>query len=283
MNNDETCLNYKESGRCRTRHWMDFCSGMVKLTALAAILLSAAGCVQLPVERSAPEPVAAKVGADQGIAPFSANPAGGLPRLWDPMVIFRNKKQTQYQLVAEQGKTVLHAFAEDATSGLMQHVNLEPSIQPWLRWDWKIGNPVSTRGTERQVTEDSPARIILGFDGDKDTLPFSDQILFETAKVFTGHDFPYATLMYVWDKSAPVGTVMASNRSGRIKMLVVANGADGVGQWRGFTRNIVEDFELAYGEKPGKLIGVGVLTDTDNIGDKAETWYGDIHLQHARN
>lgn len=270
-------MNIRETGLNRGGRYAG------KITALAAMFFAAA-CAQLPPEKEAPQPIAARVDVEQGIAPFSANPAGGLPRRWDPMVIFRNKKQTQYQLVAEHGKTVLHAYAEDATSGLMQHVSLEPSSQPWLSWDWKIANPVATSsGAAVQVTEDSPARIILGFDGDKDTLPFSDQILFETAKVFTGHDFPYATLMYIWDKNAPVGTVMASNRSGRIKMLVVANGADGIGQWRGFTRNIVEDFELAYGEKPGKLIGVGVLTDTDNIGDKAETWYGDIHLQHARN
>jgi len=30
------------------------------------------------------------------------------------------------------------------------------------------------------------------------------------------------------------------------------------------------------------LIGVGVLTDTEMIGDTAEAWYGDIRLQVAR-
>lgn len=282
MKQNKTCLNNSDTVRRGASGSINPCRSIMRLATLA-VLFVAAGCAQLPALQSAPQPVATQKQADQGIARFSANPAGGLPRQWDPMVIFRNKKQTQYQLVADHGKTVLHAFAEDATSGLMQHVNLEPSIQPWLRWDWKIGIPISTSGAGHQLTEDSPARIILGFDGDKDTLPFSDQILFETAKAFTGHDFPYATLMYIWDKNAPIGTVMASSRSGRIKMLVVANGAEGVGQWRGFTRNIVEDFELAYGEKPGKLIGVGVLTDTDNIGEKAETWYGDIYLRQARN
>ena len=61
-------------------------------------------------------------------------------------------------------------------------------------------------------------------------------------------------------------------------MVVAARGVDGVGEWRDFTRNIVEDFEKAYGEKPGKLIGVGVLTDTDNTGEAVEAWYGDIRL-----
>src|ERR1039457_6837515 len=139
MNQDETCLNSSNTGRRGASCLIKSHRRVEKLVTLAVMLL-AAGCAQLPAEKNAPETVVEQMRMDQGISPFSANPAGGLPRQWDPMVIFHNKKQTEYQLVADQGKTVLHAFAEDATSGLMQHVNLEPSIQPWLSWDWKIGN-----------------------------------------------------------------------------------------------------------------------------------------------
>jgi hypothetical protein len=216
---------------------------------------------------------------DESIALFSTNPTGGLPERWTPLVLFRTKKQTQYQLVSEQDKTVLHAYAPSASSGLMQYVSINPVLKPWLNWQWKVGSLVQTATANQGSTEDSPARIILGFDGDKDTLSFSDQILFETARVFTGYDFPYATLMYIWDSHTPVGTVLTSNRSSRIKMLVVANSAAGVGEWQVFSRNIVEDFQKAFGEPPGKLIGVGVLTDTDNLGETVEAWYGDIRLQ----
>lgn len=199
------------------------------------------------------------------------------------MVIFRSKKQTRYQLVTEQDDTILHARAESASSGLMQKVSIDAYSQPWLSWRWKIGAQADITDAAQHATEDSPARIILGFDGDKDTLPFIDQIMFETARVVTGYDFPYATLMYVWEDKAPIGTVIASNRSDRIKKMVVANGPEGVGQWRSFGRNIVEDYEKAFGEKPGRLIGVGVLTDTENVGETAEAWYGDIHLKTERN
>jgi hypothetical protein len=72
--------------------------------------------------------------------------------------------------------------------------------------------------------------------------------------------------------------VKKSKRSGRIRTLVIENGATGVGKWQNFTRNIVEDFEKAYGEKPGRLIGIGVLTDTDYSGETVETLYGDIRF-----
>jgi hypothetical protein len=237
-----------------------------------------AGCSHLPSSDAIPETAIADIRAQTEIARFSANASSGLPHHWHPLVLFRTKKQTQYELVSDYGRTVLHARATAASSGLMQYVNIDPLPAPWLNWEWKIGRAVET-GSDTHAFEDSPGRVILGFDGDKDSLSFADQILFETARVFTGYDFPYATLMYIWDTRVPVGTIIDSNRSGRIKMMVVANGASGAGQWQTFTRNIVADFEKAFGEKPGNLIGVGVLTDTDGSGVTVDTWYGDIRLR----
>jgi hypothetical protein len=212
------------------------------------------------------------------IPAFSANSPGGLPSGWEPVVILRTKKPTKYQLVAERGRTILHAKAEGASSGLMHEVSIDPIQHPWLNWKWKIASLVHTADNFHGHTEDSPVRIVLGFDGDKESLPFADQILFETAKLLSGHDFPYATLMYIWENKAPVGTIIPNGRSKRIQKVVAASGPDGVGQWHEFTRNIVKDYENAFGETPGKLIRVGVLTDTDNTGETVEAWYGDLRL-----
>ncbi len=252
---------------------------MTRRLAELLLVLSLTGCALHPAKPLSADSIQKNAG--NSLAVFSGNPVGGLPEGWEPMIILRNKKQTHYQLVSKDDRTVLHARADAASSGLMHQVVLDPAAQPWLHWRWKIANLVRSANNTQRGTEDSPVRIILGFDGDKDSLPFTDQILFETAKVVTGYDFPYATLMYIWENSAPVGTVIRSPHSGRIRMVVAARGVDGVGEWRDFTRNIVEDFEKAYGEKPGKLIGVGVLTDTDNTGEAVEAWYGDIRLLRA--
>jgi hypothetical protein len=248
---------------------------LIAIVVLAALT----GCQIQPVRNSIATDSHQR--ADALVSGFSENEAGGLPKRWEPMIIHRTKKRTQYQLVSEQNKTILHARAAGASSGLMQHVDIDPLARPWLSWKWRIGNLISTADNFQRDAEDSPARLILGFDGNKDALPFSDQILFETAKLLTGHEFPYATLMYVWENKAPVGTVIPSTRTGRIKMIVVATGSDGIGQWHEFKRNIAEDFEKAFGEKPGKLLGVGVLTDTDNTGETVDAWYGDIRLQQV--
>jgi hypothetical protein len=45
-----------------------------------------------------------------------------------------------------------------------------------------------------------------------------------------------------------------------------------------YQRNIKADFEKAFGEAPGALIGIAIMTDTDNTRSHAQAWYGPISL-----
>lgn len=245
----------------------------MKLLSTLILLSLLTACAQLPKSGDS-----ATHTPEGKILPFSVNAGSGLPERWEPMIINRTKKLTEYNLVEDEGQTVLHARAVAAASGLMQKVDIDPLLESHLSWRWRISGLVEKANNFDRGLEDSPARIILGFDGDKDSLPFADQIMFETARLVTGRDVPYATLMYIWGRKAPVDTIITNTRSNRVKMVVAETGASGVGEWHSFTRNIVADYEKAFGEKPGKLIAVGVLTDTDNTGETVEAWYGDIKL-----
>ncbi|MCA1326980.1 DUF3047 domain-containing protein [Herbaspirillum sp. alder98] len=215
---------------------------------------------------------------DQALALFSANPPGALPLDWAPLTLTRKKKPTEYTLVDEGGRSVLHAKADQASSGLRHAVDIDVNKKPWMSWSWKTSALIPGADVSARETDDAPVRIVLAFDGDHDKLSLMDTILFDTAKLLTGHELPYATLMYVWDSKAAVGTVVANSRTGRIQMLVAESGPAHVGQWLQYQRNVAEDYERIFGEKPGRLIGVGVLTDADNTMQKAESWYGDIRL-----
>lgn len=110
-------------------------------------------------------------------------------------------------------------------------------------------------------------------------LPLHEKVLRETAKLLSGREMPYATLMYVWENRFPTGTVLASSFTGQVKMLVAGTGRDRIGAWKGFERNYVNDYRRAFGHEPGRLIGIGVMTDTDNTGESVEAFYGDIELR----
>jgi hypothetical protein len=48
---------------------------------------------------------------------------------------------------------------------------------------------------------------------------------------------------------------------------------------RNYRRNLFSDFQRAFGEPPGRLIGMALMTDTDNTGAATEAWYGDVVLK----
>ena len=76
----------------------------------------------------------------------------------------------------------------------------------------------------------------------------------------------------------PVGTVIVNPRTDRVRKIVVETGADHLKQWMHYERQIKDDFEKAFGEPAGTLLGLAIMTDTDNTQGKARAWYGEIRL-----
>jgi len=46
-----------------------------------------------------------------------------------------------------------------------------------------------------------------------------------------------------------------------------------------YERNIRIDYKNAFGEAPGALIGIGLMTDSDNTQSQVQAWYGAIQLK----
>jgi hypothetical protein len=102
--------------------------------------------------------------------------------------------------------------------------------------------------------------------------------MFDLAQVLTGEAPPYATLMYVWDSRAEVGSLIVNPRTDRVRKIVLDSGPEGLKRWRDHRRNLAEDFRKAFGEEPGTLVGIAVMTDGDNTRSMAQAWYGAIEL-----
>ena len=182
------------------------------------------------------------------VIPFSSNrPGAKLPRGWQGWIIARTKAPTSYDLVADPltGRTVLHAIADRAATGLKQRVDIEPAERPVVAWQWRVVRLIDGADNTDRYAEDAPVRLMLFFDGDIRQLPAREQIRLETARVLSGQPVPSATLMYIWENKQPVGKVIASSHTGRVKMVVAGSGRDRIGQWKHFERNYVEDFKAA--------------------------------------
>ena len=53
-----------------------------------------------------------------------------------------------------------------------------------------------------------------------------------------------------------------------------------VWQWRKHSRDLTADYQAAYGYAPGNVIGIALLTDTDNTKSDTKAYYGDIELKY---
>jgi hypothetical protein len=212
-------------------------------------------------------------------SPDRAPDAGAAAELrgWQ-VVALPGKRQTQYRWVQKDGAVALHALADGSASVLRRRVDRAPHSLGEVEFEWLV-SAVPREGDVSAIEhEDAAARVIFSFDGDEARLSARNRMLFDLAQALTGEAPPFATLMYVWDETAPVGAVIVNPRSDRIRKIVVESGTAAIGQWRRYRRDLAADYRLAFGEAPGVLLSVGVMTDGDNTQSRLSTWYRDVTL-----
>jgi len=249
------------------------------LAAAAGTAWGLGGCASLGTDvEPAAAPLAAPAAADR-VTPFSASRPGERPAGWHPYAMRRDLAPTRYAVVDEGPARVLHARASRSATGLRCPVHIDPARSGELRFSWRVREVPRQADIAVAEHDDCPARLILAFGGDDTRLPLRERLFYEQVELFTGQRLPYATLMYVWDGGThPVESVHRNHRTARIQYLAVESGAAHIGQWRHHRRDVVADFRRVFGEDPGPIVGVGVLTDADALKLNLEAWYGDITL-----
>lgn len=198
---------------------------------------------------------------------------------WQEWTFSRFKAPTRYEFVKDSGAVVVKANADRSASGLRHLLKLDPDEYPVLTWRWKVNKLIESADNTRKEAEDSPVRVLVTFDGDVEKLSLSDRLMFDNVFLLTGRRMPYATLVYIWENRARKNTIISNLHTSRIKMIVAESGPGKLRHWQTITRNVVDDYKRAFGEDPGTITSIGIMTDTDNTGVKAEAFYGDIQFR----
>jgi hypothetical protein len=79
---------------------------------------------------------------------------------------------------------------------------------------------------------------------------------------------------YVWDSTAPAGTICKSQKTPTVTYVVLRSGSNELGKWITERRNVFEDFLKIYGEAPDKPTGLSLGIDSDDTGSSAESFIG---------
>jgi hypothetical protein len=269
--------------------------------ALAAALLSACAPLTPPPDGASPTAPSGETAAREGavtdalewVLPDTAalartgppvpaaapTPAASVgPAVWQNYVL-PGKQATEYRVTTKDGRWAVEARASRSASMYRRPVDVPARELAALSWSWWIDAPLVEAELGHVERTDAPASIVLAFDGDKSRLPMRARMMFDLARALTGEEPPYATLVYAWGTSEPLESVVLNPRSDRIRKIVVDSGSAQARRWREHRRDVVADYRRAFGEEPGRLIGVALMTDADNTRAQARAWYGRLRLE----
>ncbi|KPA12108.1 hypothetical protein MHK_007684, partial [Candidatus Magnetomorum sp. HK-1] len=203
-------------------------------------------------------------------------PGNELPLNWEPLTFKKIKNHTKYQLVKIDGKIVVKAITKNSASGLIRKIDLDLREYPIIEWHWKIDNIYIKGNAKEKSGDDYPGRIYIAFKYDSTKVGFFEKVKFNAIKAIFGEYPPVASINYIWERSLPVGTIVENPYTQRVQMIVVDTGKEKLGQWITHTRNVLDDYRVAFGEDPPHISGVAIMSDSDNTNESATAYYGDL-------
>lgn len=179
----------------------------------------------------------------------------GLNEKWETKSFEGN---TRYTVTNLDGKRCIHAKSNSSASGLFYKIEYDAKKYPYLSWSWKIKGTVQKGDARKKAGDDYAARVYVVF----------QSTFFWNTKA----------LNYIWANRLPKGEKLPNPFTENAAMIAVESGAEKKGTWVNETRNIYEDYKEFFGEPPGRVGAIAIMTDTDNTKEQAEAWYGKIRI-----
>jgi hypothetical protein len=190
---------------------------------------------------------------------WSGAPVGhkGIPPGWQT----QRWGSPAYDFTVEQDgeRKVLHLRSNNDSSNISKEIKGKVKLKetPILEWTWKVAALPAGADSRKKDTDDQAAQIYV-----------------------TWPRFPEAVrsriIGYVWDTTAPAGSIHKSEKTGTVTYVVVRSGRAELGQWLTERRNVREDFKKIYGEEPDEPAVVSFGIDSDDVKGTAESFMGTI-------
>lgn len=216
-----------------------------RTTSLAAVLVLLA--------------VAAWAAAEVLIEDWSTYPVGtkGFPGEWKKPDF--GSANPDFTIVEDDGRKVLRLRSTGDSSHVAREITGRVDLKqtPILEWTWKVTALARGGDARRKELDDQAAQIYAVFPR-----------------------FPALVrsrnIGYIWDSTAPVGTVIPSQKTGTVTYFVIRSGPTDLGKWLTEQRNVREDFQRAYGEEPENPGAISLGINTNGVGGTAESFFGPI-------
>ena len=183
--------------------------------------------------------------------------AKGIPDGWKG----QNWGSPDYDMTVVEGSPkVLHLKSQNEGSTIVKEVKISVKETPILELQWKAVVLSAGGDSRKKAADDQAAQIYVTFPR-----------------------FPSAVrsriIGYVWDTTAPEGTIVDSEKTSLVTYVVVRSGTKDLNRWITETRNVYEDYKRIYTEEPGQLGAVSIAIDSNDTKSSAESYIGKIHFR----
>jgi len=166
---------------------------------------------------------------------------------------------TKYELVVDKQtqKKVLKAQSTGGASGLFRKIKVNLKQTPYLNWSWKTDVLLKNINENEKEGDDFVARVYVVIDG--------------------GYFFwKTLALNYVWSSSHQQGEKWDNPYTSNATMYAVESGEKNLGTWQTYKRNVRQDLKTFIGKDIQYIDAIAIMTDTDNSGQAATSYFGDI-------
>jgi hypothetical protein len=167
--------------------------------------------------------------------------------------------RTAYQPVFTDGRQAIKASSHQSASGLIRKIDVDLTQTPWLNWSWRVDAPLQGNDETSKQGDDYAVRIYVVVDGG---------LWFWRTRAIS----------YVWASAMPKGSHWPNAYTANAMMVAVESGTAGTGQWLSERRNVLMDLQGLHGIDTTDINAVAIMTDTDNSGQTAIAYYGDIYF-----
>lgn len=152
---------------------------------------------------------------------------------------------------------VLRLRSRDEGSTITKEVRGQVDLRatPILEWRWKAIELPAGGDSRQRAADDQAAQLFVVW-------PRSPEFL--RSRI----------LGYVWDTTAPPGTIARSEKTGTVTYIVIRSGPADLGRWVTERRNVLEDYRRVFGEEPDAPGAIALSIDTNDTHTRAESFMG---------
>lgn len=190
-------------------------------------------------------------------ADFTQEKNSNIPKGWE---LKEWKGKGEIIIENEDGISFIRLKSSKNSFALHKELNFNIKEYPVITWRWKVSSLPEGADVRNSKTDDQAAQIYIVFP--KFPAMINSRVV-----------------GYIWETSAPAGSVITSKKNSNTKYIVIQSGKERLGEWLEEKRNVYADYKMLFNEEPPLVGKVSVMIDTDNTKSSAESFFSAIRFE----